>query len=543
MTHTFLSLLWPEIPQGSRLLTWTLPDKLSNWHKNTSGVEIDPLKDTYVGVGLRPESFATSRHHRGKSSDVIAVPGLVADLDCATPGHHAKKGKPFPDSDVALYFLSTLPLPPTIIVHSGGGLQAWWLFKETEFLATPEERSNSERLAAGWVDHLRRLAFRDGWRDAIDAVWDLARVMRLPGSFNHKSSPPKPVTMLSSDGPRYNPCDFETWKSSSSTSREPENVTALVVSAEAIPARIDELEALRQSDRLFRETWEEKRQHMGAKNDHSPSAYDLGVASRLAIVGWSPQEITDALVYRRRLLGHPLKLREDYYRETTRKAMKARIDHEMVEQAEEVLARDEVDRDDLTKIVEYATGVAVASVILHGGKPGVQYTLVLASGTHVTMGAAADLLRVATWRPVAFEHGRITVSPKESSKIWIGACRALQRLVEIQESDEVTESSRIRRWVQALAVNAAEVSEFTSPAERAELIESNATLSRSGKIGVRLHRVVEDARFRHERITETEVLRMLRESKFEWTLEQARTRDGKNIKGGYWWLDYERLWE
>lgn len=541
MTHDFLRLVWPEIPEGSHLLVWTLPDKLSAWHESTSTVEVDPLKDTYVGVGARPLSLS-SRHARGKSSDVVAIPGLVADLDCATPGHHAKKGQPFPDSDVALFFLNSLPLRPSIIVHSGGGLQAWWLFKE--FFALPDgaTREHATRLSRGWLDFLRETARRDGWRDAIDPVWDLSRVMRLPGSFNRKTEPAKAVTTLVLDGPRYNPEDFEPWQCKTSAAREPEAVSTLTVSADAVPARIEELMALQESDVKFRETWEERRKRMGPKDDHSPSAYDLACASQLAILGWDAQEITDALILRRRQRGHDLKLREDYYRETTRKALKARIDHEMVEQAEEVLGQDDVDREALTKIIEYATGVAVASVILHGGKPGAQYTLVLASGTLVTVGAAADLLKTATWRPIAFEHGTVGPSPKEGSKVWIGACRALQRLVEVRESEEVTEGARIRRWVQALAANAIEIDDTTPPSERADIIESGSAVIVGGRIGVQIHRIVEDARMRHERITDVEVLRMLRESRFESGALQVR-QGKKNVKGRYWWLDVEKLWE
>ena len=39
----------------------------------------------------------------------------------------------------------------------------------------------------------------------MDATWDLARVMRVPGTMNVKDpNDPRPVLLLSSDGPRYN---------------------------------------------------------------------------------------------------------------------------------------------------------------------------------------------------------------------------------------------------------------------------------------------------------------------------------------------------
>ncbi|MDP9372885.1 MAG: hypothetical protein M3Q65_10640 [Chloroflexota bacterium] len=67
-----------------------------------------------------------------------------------------------------------------------GGLQAYWDLAEP----LPITGADDARRIGGL---LWRLYARLG---GLDAVQDLARVLRVPGTCNHKCDPPRPVTLL-----------------------------------------------------------------------------------------------------------------------------------------------------------------------------------------------------------------------------------------------------------------------------------------------------------------------------------------------------------
>ena len=57
------------------------------------------------------------------------IPGVWADADSGEEGHNAgKDGRYAPDLETAMERLATVQIPPTTVVHSGHGLQAFWLF-------------------------------------------------------------------------------------------------------------------------------------------------------------------------------------------------------------------------------------------------------------------------------------------------------------------------------------------------------------------------------------------------------------------------------
>jgi hypothetical protein len=79
----------------------------------------------------------------------------------------------------AFLALGQARLAPSILVDSGNGLHCYWL------LGDP-------------VPFQQAQAAMKGLAKAIggDHVYDAARILRLPGTHNHKSDPPKPVRLL-----------------------------------------------------------------------------------------------------------------------------------------------------------------------------------------------------------------------------------------------------------------------------------------------------------------------------------------------------------
>ncbi len=80
------------------------------------------------------------------------------------------------------------------MVHSGHGLQAYWLFKEPWTFEDESERQQAETLSRRFQATLRTFAHEHGW--TIDNTSDLARVLRLPGTFNTKLGERRPVEVV-----------------------------------------------------------------------------------------------------------------------------------------------------------------------------------------------------------------------------------------------------------------------------------------------------------------------------------------------------------
>ncbi len=124
----------------------------------------------YYGVGLR--SNATD----GKKGNVLSVPALWSDIDVQ------KHGMSFERIVTAFHELPGA-LQPTALVHSGGGLHAYWLLDEPFTFHIEEDRHLD-------VANFEAVNKKFGQRTAGDAVQDISRVLRLPGSYNCKRSKP-----------------------------------------------------------------------------------------------------------------------------------------------------------------------------------------------------------------------------------------------------------------------------------------------------------------------------------------------------------------
>jgi hypothetical protein len=203
----FLKALYQD---AEGLLTlWTKQDKATKWHDIqdqdaiiNDAQELAASMDVYYGVGLRGTRAATGR---GLNEDVTVIPGLWVDMDIAGPGH--KTNDLPPDTDAAIALLQEFPLQPTMLIHSGGGLHGYWLFEEPWAFDTDAEREEAADLLQRFQATLRQKAQTHGWK--LDSTHDLARVLRLPGTTNHKTDPGRPVQILKDTGERYNPSDFE----------------------------------------------------------------------------------------------------------------------------------------------------------------------------------------------------------------------------------------------------------------------------------------------------------------------------------------------
>jgi hypothetical protein len=327
--RAFLELLWKDKPEEQYVLLWTLQDKRSRWFQDAPeagefAAVTGATHDVYVGIGLSKADHGPTR--RCTSEEVSGLTGLGSDLDLQSEAHKKPLPLTIPDA------LTILPaaMPPSIVVATGNGVQPWWLLKEPLIFDSGEERIDAARVLARWHALLGRNAAARGW--SYDRLSDLARILRIPGTLNHKDHVnPKPVTVLSVTDRRYNLSDFEEYldqagvpdvEAQEKAAREWAERFAdkpLVVDLNRrIPQ--DRIDAWIGIDMRFRNTWNRQRHDL---KDQSQSGYDLALACFGMDAGLSEQEIVTLIIHHRSLYSRTQRTRVDYFQRTISKATRA----------------------------------------------------------------------------------------------------------------------------------------------------------------------------------------------------------------------------
>lgn len=145
--------------------------------------------DVWNGVAIR--THRTSG--RGGAAECGWVTSLWSDIDFVDPGHRGNDLLP-PDEKAAADLVRDFPVPPTAVIHSGGGLQAWHMLDEV--VAVEDLGDLLAAYGATWA----HVGAEAGYH--VDNVFDLARIMRAPGTTNRKIATPRPVRLIFADWDR-----------------------------------------------------------------------------------------------------------------------------------------------------------------------------------------------------------------------------------------------------------------------------------------------------------------------------------------------------
>jgi hypothetical protein len=206
---TFLSALYGRSAPGY-LTFWRRQDRQTLWVpardlEQSANLVVSSAEtmDVYVGMGLRRE--ARGAYERGKLDDVIGIPSLWDDLDLHGPAH--KKQRLPTTREEALALLAELPVAPSVVVDSGWGIQPHWLLDHLWIFTDAGERRAAGALVRRFQAMIHERATAHGW--TLDSTHDLTRVLRIPGTLNHKLVP-VPVRLLAMDAERrYSPHDLD----------------------------------------------------------------------------------------------------------------------------------------------------------------------------------------------------------------------------------------------------------------------------------------------------------------------------------------------
>jgi len=295
-----------QIDEDERILVWSLAAdnsvKSSVWCRSPEEAARAATRfqgnHVYFGPAIFRDGLGV--HEKGGAADVVGVTSLFVDIDFA----HEGKAKPYPpDIDAAYSILDAGPFYPSVVWHTGGGIQAAWFLKEVEYLADTD-RSRVAGITKGWVGVLRGHAKAlGGWE--LDSVGNLDRVLRLPGSMNVKAiyGTPRPVTVLEfNPDRRYLLEDFEPFVGVAPV--DPEEIrrpSGIVLSRTPQPPH-EMFEVLLELHPKFRATW---LMHRPDFADQSMSTYDMSLATIALRNGFTDQETADLLVKFRLEKGSP----------------------------------------------------------------------------------------------------------------------------------------------------------------------------------------------------------------------------------------------
>ena len=423
MTDTamqFLHVLFDDKPPNANILIWqNKTKKISTWFTDIDEAAEFAVKsqdcDTYVGCGVSATRLSASV--RCKANEIAGIPGLWLDVDLLDPAHQKKN---LPETiDQAMEIVNAFPVSPTIIVHSGHGIQCWWLFDKFCWFKDATEHTFMADLLNYFNQAMADVASTMHY--ALDKTYDLSRVMRIPGCLNHKHGTPKKVTLLRYYQGNHYPVSVlvdrlqflikDVLKDKATVPKiksihliKTQATDGIVLDSEAEPPK-NKLEALLEIDPKFKATWERNRKDF---RDQSPSAYDMSLANFARIAGWSQQEGINLMIAFRRKHKLPQKLRTDYYRHTWQIAEEALAKQEGLEELGGVVT-DARDRQlqgksigpDLIKQAKETLSrllkIRIKRILRYLLDP-VEYRLELEDGRSIHLGAVENLIEQSRFR-------------------------------------------------------------------------------------------------------------------------------------------------
>jgi hypothetical protein len=317
----FLIALWGSAPPAGQLIQiWELERRRSSYLRAPIGAAgLEGRHDLYTAVALVSHRSNLGPRQRARADQATAIAGLWLDAD-VDGGPDGKTGA-IPDQPTAATLTEAIA-PPTLLVSSGYGVQAWWLLDEPWRFSSRDEQSQGALMSAQWHALHRAVAQARGW--GLDHTHDLARLLRLPGTINAKGGTTAPVTVLTDGGPRYTRTELAE-RCATAGDVVIETSAGDIGTGGALPDIVardprvdpDRLEALLFNVPEFARSWTH-----GRGDGWSLSEYDLSIATHAAQAGWADQQIADLIAHHRRLWnpGDPKASRRDYLRRTIAKA-------------------------------------------------------------------------------------------------------------------------------------------------------------------------------------------------------------------------------
>lgn len=211
---------------------------------------------------------------RTKQEDVAHCACYFMDIDTAADPQKVNSMKVLPADPMTAYqMLSLSELPPHLCVKSGHGLHAYWLLDSPVQIDSP---SALDELRHSMSNFAKAVTAAMGWQGIDTHASEPARVLRIPGTHNHKGGEMLPVELFPAiNRPRYSLKELQSFTAQHSptiSKQPPMNVTSAAptsngLSDAEIKKRLDVARKARNGD-LF-QTLYDKGDISGYANDHS----------------------------------------------------------------------------------------------------------------------------------------------------------------------------------------------------------------------------------------------------------------------------------
>ena len=185
-TANFFNQLYEKIPEPHFAYLWTKQHGIYSFaianetQRETMAKKAIELSLNGVDVyhSVNPVSIEPTISKRGDELAVSYQIAIVVDIDIRSDAHKGDHSFLAADFDEAKSFL---PFTPSLIIFSGYGLHAYYIF-DTPIKITNENREELKHRNNLMLDVIRARA--NGKK--IDGVGDLPRVLRTPSTFNYK---------------------------------------------------------------------------------------------------------------------------------------------------------------------------------------------------------------------------------------------------------------------------------------------------------------------------------------------------------------------
>jgi putative DNA primase/helicase len=182
MIDTRLEQLFAHLHQGGTYAYYSVFGAKgfieSSWHQ--VGNNGTTPKGMHVYFGVHPTGTKRGKNQRARTADVTSAGCLFGEFDAKDFGN---------DKQACLKHIEGLPLPPSVIIDSGGGYHCFWLLDQPFVIRNEEDRKRIDRVQKAWVAFVH----------SDDGAKDLARILRVPGTMNNKYTPARPVTFISTE--------------------------------------------------------------------------------------------------------------------------------------------------------------------------------------------------------------------------------------------------------------------------------------------------------------------------------------------------------
>jgi putative DNA primase/helicase len=133
-----------------------------------------------VYFGVNPSAVRYGEHKKTSNEDIGAINCLYAEFDAKDYG--GERG-------AMDEHIRALPHRPSAVIMSGGGFHCYTLLDQPFIISTDEDRTRAAKVQRAWVHEV----------GGDHAAVDLARVLRVPDTLNHKYEPARRVDIIEFD--------------------------------------------------------------------------------------------------------------------------------------------------------------------------------------------------------------------------------------------------------------------------------------------------------------------------------------------------------